>query len=129
MRCDGSCRAADQSSGLRDAVAVDACAFADPAEDFVQGIVGEGYTRMLRGESNILPDDGTFYGNPDDYLLPHYFPADVPASHLLLLPASAAHRKLLKIPRAPASDLAAAAARLNFAALPEAGAGGFSGHV
>ena len=64
----------------------------------MQGIVGEGYTRMLRGESNIVPDDGTFYGNPDDYLLPQYFPDSAPASHLLLLPTKTAYRKLNEVP-------------------------------
>ena len=30
----------------------------------LQGIVGEGYTRVLAGETHLLPNDGTFYGNP-----------------------------------------------------------------
>ena len=91
----------------------------------VQGIVGEGYTRMLRGERNIMPDDGTFYGNPDDYLLPHYFPHEVPASHLLLMPARKFNRRLIEVPEAAVDGYAAAAAELDVNALPEAGAGGF----
>lgn len=86
--------------------------------------MGEGYTRMLRGESNTMPDDGTFYGNPDDYLLPHYFPLDAPASHLLLLPARKPYRKLIEVPEAAVDGYAAAAAQLNVNALPDAGAGG-----
>ena len=91
----------------------------------MQGIVGEGYTRMLRGERNIMPDDGTFYGNPDDYLLPHYFPHEVPASHLLLMPARKFNRRLIEVPEAAVDGYAAAAAELDVNALPDAGAGGF----
>ena len=83
---------------------------------------------MLRGESNTLPDDGTFYGNPEDYLLPHYFPRDAPASHvvhLLLLPARKSYRKLIEVSKTPVEGFAAAAAKLDVNALPEAGAGGF----
>ena len=92
----------------------------------MQGIVGEGYTRVLNGEGHSLPDDGTFYGNPDDYLLPHYFPHDAPASHLLLMPARKSYRKLLGAPKAATDGLAAAAAHFRSDALPHAGAGGFA---
>ena len=98
---------------------------ADLGKPSVQGVVGEGYTRMLRGESNTLPDDGTFYGNPEDYLLPHYFPRDAPASHLLLLPARKSYRRLIEVPETAVDGFAAAAAKLDVNALPEAGAGGF----
>ena len=101
-------------------------ALADPAVLAVQGIVGEGYTRMLHGKSNTLPDDGTFYGNPEDYLLPHYFPRDAPASHLLLLPARKSYRKLMGARGAATDGLAAAAAHVDMNAVPEAGAGGFA---
>ena len=87
--------------------------------------MGEGYTRVLNGEAHSLPNDGTFYGNPDDYLLPHYFPHDAPASHLVL-PARKSYRKLMGTPKAATDGSAAAAARLDRARLPEAGAGGFS---
>ena len=60
-----------------------------------QGVVGEGYTRVLNGEAHTLPNDGTFYGNPDDYLLPHYFPANVPATHKSPLPSGGAYRRHL----------------------------------
>ena len=80
---------------------------------------------MLRGESNTMPDDGTFYGNPDNYLLPHYFPRDAPASHLMLLPARKSYRKLIEVPEAAVDGYAAAAAQLDVNALPDAGAGGF----
>ena len=80
---------------------------------------------MLHGESNTLPDDGTFYGNPEDYLLPHYFPRDAPASHLLLLPARTSYRKLMGAHEAATEGLVAAAAHVDVNALPKAGAGGF----
>ena len=90
-----------------------------------QGIVGEGYTRVLNGEAHSLPDDGTFYGNPDDYLLPEYFPQAAPASHMLLMPARKSYRKLLAAPKAATEVSAAAAAHFRSDALPDAGAGGF----
>ena len=40
----------------------------------LQGIVGEGYNRVLDGVAQNYQDDGSFVGNPDDYLLPGYFP-------------------------------------------------------
>lgn len=40
----------------------------------LQGIVGEGYNRVLDGIAQHYPDDGSFVGNPDDYILPSYFP-------------------------------------------------------
>ena len=95
----------------------------------MQGIVGEGYTRVLNGEAHTLPNDGTFYGNPDEYLLPHYFPQEAPASHLLL-PARKSYRKLMMAPKAATDgSVAAAAAHLEADALPEAGAGGFGNEV
>ena len=51
----------------------------------MQGVVGEGYTRVLNGEAHTLPNDGSFYGNPEDYSLPHYFPNDSQATHKVLL--------------------------------------------
>jgi len=39
----------------------------------VQGIVGEGYNRILDQTSQAIPDDGTFIGNPEDYQVPSYF--------------------------------------------------------
>ena len=95
-----------------------------------QGIVGEGYTRVLNGEGHSLPNDGTFYGNPADYLLPEYFPQSLPASHKLLLPARKAYRRLIEqVSRVFGSNYAAAAAALDIAILPEAHAGGFGGHA
>ena len=62
----------------------------------MQGVVGEGYTRVLTGEPQTLPDDGTFYGNTQDYLLPHYFPEGSPAAaQKVLLPSVGAYRRLL----------------------------------
>ena len=61
----------------------------------MQGVVGEGYTRVLTGESSTLPDDGTFHGKPQDYLLPHYFPKDSPAAQKVLQPSMGAYRRLL----------------------------------
>ena len=40
----------------------------------LQGIVGEGYNRVLDGTAQDYPDDGSFIGHPDDYILPGYFP-------------------------------------------------------
>ena len=51
----------------------------------MQGVVGEGYTRVLNGEAHTLPNDGSFYGNPEDYSLPHYFPIDSQATHKVFL--------------------------------------------
>ena len=95
------------------------------AEMHVQGIVGEGYTRILNGEGHSLPNDGTFYGNADDYLLPHYFPQNLPASQKLLLPARRAHRRLIEeVSRAFFHiNLAASAAALDIDMLPVAHAG------
>ena len=61
----------------------------------MQGVVGEGYTRVLTGEAQALPDDDTFYGNPQDYRLPHYFPEDSPAAQKVLQPSAGAYRRLL----------------------------------
>ncbi len=96
------------------------------AEMPAQGIVGEGYTRVLNGEAHSLPNDGTFYGNPDDYLLPEYFPQAAPASHLLLMPARKFNRRLMGVPTAVADGFVAAAAHIRSDALPDAGAGGFA---
>lgn len=93
----------------------------------MQGVVGEGYTRVLNGEAHNLPNDGTFYGNPDDYLLPQYFPEDLPASQKLLLPARKVFRRLIEGVVQNAFDYPAAAAALDIAMLPEAHAGGY-GH-
>ena len=60
-----------------------------------QGIVGEGYTRVLNGEAHTLPNDGSFHGDPTAYLLPYYFPFDSAATHKSLQPAVGAYRRLL----------------------------------
>lgn len=88
--------------------------------------MGEGYTRILNGEGHSLPNDGTFYGNPDDYLLPHYFQEELPASQKLLLPTGRAYRRLIEeVSRAFYQiNFAAAAAALDIDTLPEAHAGG-----
>ena len=39
-----------------------------------QGIVGEGCNRVLDGTAQDYPGDGSFIGNPDDFILPGYFP-------------------------------------------------------
>ena len=92
----------------------------------MQGIEGEGYTRVLNGEAHSLPNDGTFYGSPDDYFLPSYFPKTaLPQAHI-------AHKRVLASIRGPdqAEDgfLAAAAAHLDASALHVAHAGGY-GHL
>ena len=89
----------------------------------LQGIVGEGYTRVLAGETHLLPNDGTFYGNPDDYELPHYFPSDSPATRKILLPGGSAYRRLLT-PNHITADLTAAADSLAADALHTGRAGG-----
>lgn len=82
----------------------------------MQGIVGDGYTRVLNGEAHSLPNDGTFYGSPDDYLLPDYFPETaLPQAHI-------AHRRMLAPIRGPDEAeeddfLAAAAAHLDASAI------------
>ena len=92
--------------------------------------MGEGYTRVLRGEGHSLPNDGTFYGNPADHLLPEYFPQDLPASQKLLQPARKAYRRLIEqVSQAFGSDYAVVAATLDVDMLPEAHAGGFGGHA
>ena len=78
-----------------------------------QGVVGEGYTRVLNGEAHTLPDDGTFYGNPSDYLLPHYFPANIPATHKTLLPSGGAYRRHLMAPVQVQDDITLAAEGLD----------------
>lgn len=90
----------------------------------MQGIIGEGYTRVLGGEGHSLPNDGTFYGNPDDYLLPHYFPENLPASQKLLLPTL--RRRLTEKLSHDFFHIRffAASATLDFDSLPEAHAGG-----
>ena len=96
----------------------------------MQGIVGEGYTRVLNGEAHSLPNDGTFYGNPVDYLLPHYFPENLPASQKLLLPARKAYRRLSEeVSWAFGFDHAAAAAALDVNMLPEAHSGAYGSHA
>ena len=40
----------------------------------LQGIVGEGYNRVLDGIAQHYPDDGSFIGNPNNYILPGFFP-------------------------------------------------------
>lgn len=94
----------------------------------MQGIVGEGYTRVLNGEVHLLPNDGTFYGSPDDYLLPGYFPKTaLPQAHI-------AHRRMFATIRGPDQAeeddfLAAAAAHLDASALHVAHAGGYGHYV
>ena len=73
----------------------------------MQGVVGEGYTRVLTGEAHALPDDGAFYGNPADYRLPHYFPEDSLAAQNALQSRMGAYRRLM----APVQAQLARAAR------------------
>ncbi len=61
----------------------------------MQGVVGEGYTRVLTGGAHALPNDGTFYGNPADYRLRHYFPEDILAAPKEPQPGMGAYRRLL----------------------------------
>ncbi len=89
----------------------------------MQGIVGEGYTRVLNGETHLLPNDGAFYGNPDEYELTHYFPADSPATRKMLLPGGSAYRRLLT-PEQAFADLTSAAEGLAADALHTGRAGG-----
>ncbi len=86
--------------------------------------MGEGYTRVLAGEAHKLPNDGTFYGNPDDYLMSHYFPEDSAATHKVLLPSTRVYRSLMEVLQGQDSLIAAAVASLDISALPEAHAGG-----
>ena len=83
---------------------------------------------MLNGEGHSLPNDGTFYGNPDNYLLPKYFPEKLPASQKLLLLNRSAHRRLIEEASRALFQInfAAAAAALDIDTLPEAHAGGIS---
>lgn len=79
----------------------------------MQGIVGEGYTRVrtrLAGEAHTLPNDGSFHGDPAAYMLPHYSPFDSAATHKMLLPASSAYRRLLAPVKAAKDPLLALAA-------------------
>ena len=41
--------------------------------------MGEGYSRMLAGEGNALPDDQRFYGDLADYELPFFLSAEAAA--------------------------------------------------
>ncbi len=50
---------------------------------------------MLTGEAHELPNDGTFYGNPADYRLRHYFPEDSLAAQKAQQPGMGAYRRLL----------------------------------
>ncbi|BDA44649.1 hypothetical protein COCOBI_06-1260 [Coccomyxa sp. Obi] len=95
-----------------------------PAHE-MQGIVGEGYTRVLGAEK--LPDDGVFYpatgASIDSYEMPGYFDAHASGSGLSFGGAAYSHSRILIQDRFGA-DVADVAARLDAAALPVAHGGG-----
>ncbi|CAL8469662.1 g9203 [Coccomyxa elongata] len=95
-----------------------------PAHE-MQGIVGEGYTRVLGAEK--LPDDGVFYpatgASIASYEMPGYFDAHARGSGLSFGGAAYAHSRILIQDRLGA-DVTDIVAKLDAAALPVAHAGG-----
>ncbi len=95
----------------------------------LQGIVGEGYTRVLGAEK--LPDDGVFYPAPgasiDSYEMPGYFHAHASGAGLRFGGAAYSHQRILVLNDRLGASVADIAAGLDAAALPVAHAGAGAG--
>lgn len=91
----------------------------------MQGIIGEGYTRVLGAEK--LPNDGVFYpatgASMESYEMPSYFHAHAGSSGLRFGGAAYNHQRTLILNDRLGADVAKIAAGLDAAALPVAHAG------
>ncbi|EIE21423.1 hypothetical protein COCSUDRAFT_43159 [Coccomyxa subellipsoidea C-169] len=106
----------------------EACWSLEVQKNKSDGIVGEGYTRVLGAEK--LPDDGVFYPAPgasiDSYEMPGYFHAHATGAGLRFGGAAYSHQRILVLNDRLGASVADIAAGLDAAALPVAHAGGGS---